>query len=322
MSTALDKVSADATTIRSSITDALAFISSIGTEEQSREAYDRVQLAKEWARIRKVGREVRRDLLRLEIHLLRKVAQLGTLTALPTSHRAAAKFFADKTDEQVEALLGEFAEDVTSSVTIYRRVLCNDEQTEARRLVTSGDYARPDHVYLADETRDWAVQEYSGDLKAGLAALLEHYYDEDEDGFSVLSLAEQVCQSVGLDERSAIWGAHEGLLEVCRKAIRDAPTVAVMGTDAPRFVTCLRRAPGLTPYWIRVPFHAATLEQLHDMLTLRREQAGKAAAVADSLLNLWNALDEQLANGEGPREVTLGELAARVAFPKDEAGAA
>lgn len=315
MSSTLDRVPADATALRLSIADALSLIANIGTEEQAKEAFDRVRLAKEWAKIRKVAREVRMDLLRLELALLRKVGQLRVLTAVPTTQRPVAEFFASKTDAQINELLAQFGEGATSPLMVYRRATAEEDHSAARRRVTSGEYAESEH-YVADETREWAVKEYAGDLKAGLAAVLEHYYEEDNEGFSIIGLAEQVCDSVGLDQRSAIWGTREGLLEVCRKAVRDAPSVAVNGTEVPRFITCLDRTSPIPDKWIRVPFHVATLDQLRDMVDLRRQQAATAKAVAENLVALWCELDARLDETESARRVPLGDLAARVAFTR------
>jgi hypothetical protein len=324
--TALAQVPQDIAHLRNSVAEALAFVAHLGTAEEAREAYDRVKLAKEWAKIRKVAKEMHTELLRLEIHLLRKVAQLDALSAVPAAHRAAAKFFASKSDEQIDKLIRDYG-DGGSPTRLMKRVLGDDEQARARHHYTSGEYVKQQR-YVGDEARAEAVQEQARNVKEGLAALLENYYEGDE-GFSVFELAEQVCESVGIDQRSAVWGRSEGLLEVCRKAVRDAPSLAVLGTEAPRFVTCIDRGSAYDldleksgkPHWVRVPFHVASLEQLDDMVALRQEQASKAAAVAESLANLRNELAARLANGERSRsilghapDVTLGELAARIAF--------
>ena len=319
----LVKVSEDAGQLRRSIADALAYVASISDAGAASDAYDSVRLAKEFARIRKIAREVRVDLLRLEIHLYRKCAQLDMLTALPTAQRAAAKFYGGATDEQIEQWVAEFG-DVTTPAAVMKRILKTDEMKQEYARYASGEYAAVKR-YVDDEARGEAVRAQARNMRESLASILENYYEYESQGFSVLTVAEQLCEQVGLDERSAIWGKTQGLLEVCRKAVREAPPVAIDGTNAPKFITCMDRSCGNAGVgstdlgWIRVPFHSATLDQFHDMVRLREHQAEQARATADRMSLLWNRLWDAMGEGEREDGVTLGELAGRIAFATDVA---
>lgn len=316
---ALAKVSADLTAIRLTIANAHAVVAGIDNAGDAGEAYDQVKLAKEWARIRKVAGDVQRELLSLELHLLRKIGQLGAdaIRVLPTVHRANAKLLAGWTDDQIANLVRDFGDGASPNVAL-KRWLGDQDHRRARDRFVSGDYLR-DQRYVGDAADPEKVAAYSRDLHEGLAAILEHFYDESED-FSVWELAEQVAETVDIDLRSFDSGRTEGLLEVCRKAVRDAPPVAIAGTNAPRFVTCRDMSPAAQSIdkWIRVPFNSATLAQLSDMVALRQDQAQRAVAVAESLSDLLLSLEHVTTSDQEYATTPLGELAVRVAF-MDEA---
>lgn len=310
--TALEKVAAEVASARDSARAALAFVNSIASPDDASEAYDRVRLVKEWAKIRKIAREVHDDLLRLECHCLRKLAQLDALSIVPRGQRTTAEFYRDLSDSQINDLIREFGEKATPN-SLRQRATAKGEFDKGRRYAIDGEHLRCRTTYAKQEVAD-AAERHLRDTQGALAAILEDYIEGDE-GFSVYELTQQLIESVDLDERSARdWGVRAGLTEVCRKAVRDAPDVMINGSVAPRFITCLDRSlsyAGQRDHWIRVPFHAATLDQLADMVELRSKQAADAEAASRAASALYGRL---AGSARGDDSLTLGELAARLAL--------
>ncbi len=315
--TALARVAADLTTARAGIKDALAFVASVSNEDDAREAYDRIKLAKEWAKIRKLRDAVATDLLRLEIHCLRKIAQLGSLSILPQAFRGVADFYRDMTDARIEELIGAYGESASPTVVYRRHLRAQSYNNAFDKYSSTYDGYRPAEAASYDDALiTAAAQFHSRDIAGALAAILDNW-DEDGDEFTVSDLADELSDLVGIDETDAKWGARDGMLEVCRKAIRDAPTVVIPGSTAPKFITCHSRDREGPVSFVRVPFHSATLAQLLDMVTLRQEQARAAEASYRTIKTLADTLADTISDSDGSNaehHLTLSELATRLAF--------
>lgn len=312
---AIERLSGDLAQARSTIGDALRFVAQISDAESASEAYDRVKLVKEWARIKKLHNEVHRDMLRLEIHCLRKISQLGPITVVPAQYRGAASFFKDKSDKDIEELIKNYGQRVTP-IGLVKRALNDQAFNAGYNHVTSDEY-RESAVEYSHEVVAEAVEKYAIDTRAALASILKDH-EETGDEFSVYDLASEVLNNVGLDERTYNWGVEAAMADVCRKAVREAPDVRIGHTKAPKFITCLYRgAQGVeSETFIRVPFHAASLDQLRDMVALRLKQKHSAIRAHEELDDLLQELEDQVTDADGtygPNRLTLGELAMRLA---------
>lgn len=320
---ALEKVSSDIAQSRKSISDALKAVDQITGDAEAFEVYDRIKLAREWAKIRKIAKDMHLDLLRLEIHCIRKIANLGSIKILPQYQRACAEFYKDKTDAEIEGLLNEFGEGVSPAIVASRAQSSIAQDAEYARTIQGHYFA---DVKMPEPTElEAAVEEYVNDPKAAAASILENYESGNPEGFYMHELVETLYKELRVDERSQEWGFRKGMVEVCRQAVRTAPDVKIAGSSAPKYITCLDRTesrnymPGTKASFVRVPFHNATIAQLSDMVDLRQEQMLDAERSWIRVRDLLKTLSE--VEGSAPPSIskyTLGQLAAMLALPSSQ----
>jgi hypothetical protein len=317
-SSPLVRVSTELVEARRTVADALRFVNSISSEDEANLAYDQVKLAREWAKIRRISDQMHLELLRLEVHCLRKIAQLGSITIIDRKQRPAATYFRDMSDEAIETLLQDFGQGVTPW-GLMQRAVNSGEKKRGQEHVNNGNYALPTDEY-AEPEMDEAVKRYALDTKAAIASILTDY-EVMGDEFTIYDLSQEMFARIGVDTAGLSWGMAEAMDQVCRKAVSNAADLVIAGTKVPKFITCLYRAAstgiGQKGQYIRVPFHTANMQQLNDMVTLRREQVDSAQRALDRV----EAVQEELAATRNHKDgssaihfelIPLGELAMRV----------
>ncbi len=318
--TALARVDSEVASFRSTLSQARAFINEITDARQSSEAYKRLKLAREWARIRGVADAVTRDLLELEISCLRKIVEIGGISDLPRTMQAVAKWWYEKTDAQVTDLIERYGQGTSSAKTVKETADRDQSRYDRAAYVTSPEF-------LQNQSFEGDTPAYPEDYKSALADLVQHFYDDVCDdvlgergsaGFEVAEIAERFMRDIGIgkgDDPEA-WGQREGIFELCRRAILEAPSTMIGGSRAPAFITCVDRSP-FKGKWVRVPFRVANLYQLHDMVKLRAEQADAARRSAEAIADLY---DQMAAAAEEIDSQVLGDIAAHMALSdRDEA---
>lgn len=309
--TALEKVSADIAQARGSIRAALAFVNSISTQDDAADAYDRVKLAKEWAKIRKIHTTMHRDLLRLEMHCLRKIGQIGARGVLRGQVQSVAQWLANKTDAEVEQLIKDYGHNVTPT-GVMQRAFKDEAYTKGQLHVTSGAYLHQDAQYEEPDIAE-AAKKYSRDITAALATLIEEC-ELNGNEVTVWELGSMVFSMLDADDKSFDWGVRKAMNDLCRKAMTEAVERVIPDTEVPRFITCIDRsvpdAAGDNNF-VRVPFVAANLRQLADMVEIRYQQAEASKRAYQRVRELY----ESLSSVERPDDhlPTLGELAMRLA---------
>lgn len=242
-----------------------------------REGLDRVKLAREWAKIRKLSESMRRELLWLEAVCLRRLAQLDALDQIPTVHRPAARHFAALDDTALAALLDAAAK-ASSATAAFAQWKRGEEFAEDRRRTVQWALHGEDREYHWEPDRvDSFALMHAQDVRGAVAVVLEDAIGRN--AFTVDEVVEQIIEE-HLPERNGDVAIREGIAEVVRRAIRTAPVVvAEDGRDLPRFITC--QSP--EGYWLRVPIERATVGQYREMVSLRRQQLEIDRAALEAL---------------------------------------
>lgn len=242
-----------------------------------REGLDRVKLAREWAKIRKLSETMRRDLLWLEAICLRRLAQLDALDQIPTVHRPAARHFASLDDAALAALL-DAATKTSSATAAFGQWKRGQEFADDRRRAVRWALNGEDREYQWEGERiDSYALMHAQDVRGAVAVVMEDAIGRDY--FTVDEVVEQIIEE-HLPERNGDVAVREGIAEVVRRAIRTAPVVtAEDGRDLPRFITC--QSPD--GYWLRVPVERASVGQFREMVSLRRQQLAIDQAALDAL---------------------------------------
>lgn len=246
------------------------------------EARNRIKLAREWAKIQKVAAEVSRDLLAIEAECLRRICQLGALDVLKPHERRAAEFFGAMSDAELAAVVEEFG-NASTAVGVFR---ASERATQdrfkrdrGRRIGQGREYDEP------DENFDASVKYYNVRVRAALASIVDEYAAHDS--FTVGQMADDLLTDIGWDPLDVDPAVRDGISEVCRAAVRKAPPSVVDGFTTPRFVTCYEPESGS---FIRIPFNNARIEQLEQMLTIRREQLEQDRAALTRLESIHRQL--------------------------------
>ena len=296
----LELVSKDIAILRDSIKSATKFIAQLKTAEETKQVFDEIKLLKEWSKIRTISEEMQLELLRLEVHCLRKIgkSQLAK-EILPANQTYLASFYADKTDSQIEEMLSAHGKDV-GPVGLRRNYLHRIEFNKGRNAALFGDR----HLIDSNPTEDLGIWEFqmrvkkhSEDISAAFTSILSNYETRGE-SFSVEDLTDFVIDEMGYTDLDS--GIRRGLSEVCREAIRHSPDRYIRGNRIPAFITCSRiNSEGYTES-IRVPSDAASLMQFLEMVELRELQAKELAIVAQNLRSLYEDLKANSITGESP----------------------
>ena len=282
---------------------------------------DKVRMAREWARLHKVTREVHADLIRVEVECLRRLAQLGTegLALLTPNERKAAEFFASLDDDDIEAVVADFG-DRSTACAIYRAHVKASESSYMRdlgRRIARGE--EPWDSSLSDEQKMAdAVERFRFNTAGAVEQLLSEYATAGT-AFYVEDVADDLISRLNAEDGIKVGGAaiREGIREVCRKAIRSSRPATIFGTDAPRFVTCSAH-PDSDQDFMRVPFENATLPQLEEMVTLRRKQLEEDQAALARLVAVRDHLASLIHPGDR-RDVTIGLALTRASLGDPEA---
>ncbi len=103
-------------------------------------------------------------------------------------------------------------------------------------------------------------------------------------GTTVAEMADQLAEVLGYDSGGRHYAVREGIEAVIRESLRSE---RISGESHPDFVTWKDREAG----WLRIPWPAATLDQLRWMAEFRQEQARELQEAADTLAILVRDLD-------------------------------
>lgn len=252
------------------VEDALSEVRKLADGPALIEVRARIEAARAWAKVHGTLKTARLDLLRVEVGALAQIARLEQLSVLPKRDRAAAKFYASLTDEQVNDYLRDAGEAVTTANGLYQ-TLRRLEQLEQR-------VDRGRHLAITPPVADCEVDpDHLVGIRAALADAVAAYTDEGLP-FTVNEFATEVIDAAGASALLKDPALQQGVREVCRETIRRAPVLELEGTILPRTVTAL-----IEGQYFRIPIENALLLHLDSMREMRREQIDQDRAALDRL---------------------------------------
>lgn len=297
---------------RAQVDHAIARVATIGDGTELAQARIALGAAAEMARLHGMASGLRRRLTRLELHIARRAGQLGV--TVKGVNGATAKWYADKTDVEIEALIERHAGKSAASSIMKA-------ETAHREYVRS----------IAEATQATATQSLKvADAGETLTALVEAAQEEfyDRDVIHVHDLTDYVAELVGIptfDEsvsQASAQGLRLGLWDACRKALASGELDDPRLAGLPRWITCLSMDRGDRVLYgdaayVRVPTAKATLGQLNEYIELIERKARESLARAADLREIHDSLAEAIegadaAEGHGhtfPAMYTVGEAA-------------
>lgn len=254
----------------SNLTELAAAVSTLSDLGEVKEARARIEAVRAWAKVHQKLRDLRLDLLRAEVSALVRIVELGGINDLPARDRRAAEHLAGLSASERARMLASAGANCTTAAGMVRAVWDQDELAQLKRTrfqagrdLASAPPVRP----LSDEAIKTASRHVT-DVAAALKTVVDNYTSRGVP-FTTQQMAEEIVETAALgDQISGDDSLMNGVLEVCRAAIRSAPALHIRGTVLPRLITCQTEDGA----FIRVPVENATLSQLDDMRRLRCEQ--------------------------------------------------
>lgn len=264
------------------VADLTAAIRAAATVGQAREARARIEAIKAWAKVHGHTKDLRLDLLRLEVEALIRLAELGGLDDLSATDRRAATYLAGLSEDEREALISRRGTFTTASgmcASLWREEEL-ERSVRMSRLRGQRFAEQPEPpAGVYDEAAIENARYYVHGVSAVLGNVLRTYASTGAP-FTVSDVAEQIVEEAAngavASEDPALM---DGVREVVREAIRKGPVGSLDGTAIPKLITA-RHEDGS---YIRVPVENATVAHLDDMVTLRREQLAQDRAALDRL---------------------------------------
>lgn len=258
----------------------------------------RVEAAKAWAKAHKKLKEVRRDLLSVEVNILRRIVAIGQVEILAPNERPAAEFFHGLSAADLDEYLSEH-DGVTTATGLYstiKRIERLEQQAERMRV-----RGRANALNAQPPSDDADIEDAQHELRSVSAALANVVEQMDSAGeFTIGEMADEILDGISAPEVGDDT-FRRGFEEVCREAVRRAPAMRMGATKLPRFVTA-RVENGK---YMRIPIQAAKLWHLKDMCELRREQLKQDA---DALARLTELYDQLLDVESACDESSISEL--------------
>lgn len=237
----------------------------------------RIEAARAWAKVHNQVREMRLDLLRVEVEALVRIVELGGLATLPARDRKSAEYLAAMTREERSRLVQQSGTSTTAA-GMCRSIFLEEELERERAFGRTKGRRFADGPPMSDGDRVEAAKDRVAAVSAVLAEVVASYTSEDSQAFTVEDIAEDVINAAALGD-AVDPAVREGVREVCRTALRRAPVIEIDGTRLPRLITA-RDAEGS---YVRIPVENALLSHLDEMRDLRREQLAQDSAALDAL---------------------------------------
>lgn len=239
------------------------------TEDEALKAKKDAKMAWEWAKIHDAAAEIAIEACKLQATAVRRLAQLGS-RHIAGAGRAAAEWLGAMSDQEFRKLLDGMRY-ARSPVALY-----NDHR---KREEASAGY---------DRGREIAAGRSGPGAYESVAAAATHVLNAAMAGgaTTVGELTDKLGNEMGYawEEYRCNPAIREGIESVIREALRSENISAEAHPD---FVTWKDAEAG----WLRIPWPAATLDQLRWMAEFRAEQARELQEAADTLAILVRDLD-------------------------------
>lgn len=237
-------------------------------EDEALKAKKDAQVAWEWVKIHGAARDIAMEACKLQATAVRRLAQLGS-HHISGQGRAAAEWLGSMSDAAFAALLDSM-KSARSPATLYRD---HREETERNAKLQRGQEIAEGRGEAVDYESLCGAATYI--LAAAMAG----------GATTVNELTEELGCALGYgDTDMGDPVIREGVEAAIREALRSE---RISGEAHPDFVTWKDREAG----WLRIPWPAATLDQLRWMAEFREEQARELAEAAETLRILVRDLD-------------------------------
>lgn len=260
------------------------------TAEEAKAAFDRMGVAREWAKLQEDATELAERLVWLEAVILRRIGQLDP-KVLPAPRRPAARHFATLDDATLAKLVADYP--ARTAVSVYNlwakaQGLRRQRQRGRDRIFgvhdshVDADEDLAEEVRLALSTRILTVRqaaaviidEYATDYRPTVSGVVEAFIEEEM----------PMSATANPLEVSAF---RKGITAAVREAFLAAPVVATERSwEIPAFITTFDTETG---EWLRVPSEYATIADARRMLALRKGQV-------ESMGRAYAALEEVMVN--------------------------
>jgi hypothetical protein len=236
--------------------------------EEAASTASRARLAREYARIHKAAKEIRRAALRLEIYALRRLGEIGAFKGLSPEETNAAKEFAALDEPALERALSKWHGD--SAVGFKRELVRQHETNGALRRMREWREGRDPNLQPSTDTV-FALT----DFRQAVAVIINNL---DFSGpFEIEAVADAVLEEID--------PVGDSFFDITRHAVRgfvrDALNAAVAACpdDSIDDATQMGNAPRVVTFhsdevgWIRIPFALATVSQFEWFVQYREAQA-------------------------------------------------
>lgn len=271
------------------------------------DAADTAKRATTFVRIAKAAKAASRlriEASRLEATALRVVGLADELTLLPSHQRGTATYLASLCEEEFADLLGR----ITDTASAKYLFLQARQEKDRERVLDA--YDRAAQGYATEEISGWS--EWQIENVAEAASTLLKNLAESCDSITTEEAVTRVVEGMGLSTQVSndpIF--RQGVKQCIREAVRFSGTnekyeISDTGEplDVPGIVTYYEEgaAPdrGLDDHslFLRVPWQAAGIDQLKNMVEYREQQAAYMNRKAASLRFLYELLLERQSDGE------------------------
>lgn len=279
--------------------DSLRQASSLGDLTEMRA---RIEAARAWAKVHNQVKEMRLDLLKVEVEALVRVVDLGGLDTLPARDRRAASHLASLTPAERSALV-EASGNATTAAGMCRTVWMEQELAEERAANRTRGIRFAERPTAPNGDLVAIARARVADVSAVLANVVESHADTAGPTFTVDQMADEVINEAALGD-DLDPAVKEGVREVCRRALRQAPVVEIDGTRLPRVVTARDEAGN----YIRIPVENALLSHFDDMRAMRLEQIQQDQAALEVLDGMAQKLRQIPGADDASR---IGDLVAK-----------
>lgn len=285
------------------IADLTAAIKTADSIEDLKEARARVEAMKAWAKVHNLTKQMRLELLQIEVAALVRIIELGGESTLkPAEAKAAAFLAAMNAVERVEFIKENRT--ATTAVGLCQSVWREHEIRLQRKdaVVIGRKLAEEPQPPVYDEEAIKRFRDHSNGIAGVLAQITDEYITNGVE-FTIDELADEIIADSLPDDLLEDDTINKGVREVVREAVRRSPPLTVNGTVIPRVITARNGRK-----YVRIPVMNATVAHLEDMIMMREQQIEQDRLAVEKLKDFA----EMLRRSPGGSEPTarIGDLIA------------
>jgi hypothetical protein len=269
------------------LADITAAIKSADSIEDLKEARARIEAMKAWAKVHNLTKQLRLDLLIIEVEALVRIVELDGADTLSAMDRQAAEYLAAMKPADRIKFVHE-SRQATTAAGLCRSVWREDEIKRERqnRIVIGRQLAEEPTPPVYDEEAIKMARDYANGIQGVLEKITADYIECGEE-FTIEEITDQIMADSMPDDMVEDDAIRKGVSEVVREAVRRSPVLTFNGTSIPRVITARNEGK-----YIRIPTMNATVAHLDDMILMREQQIEQDQIKLDKLKVFAKALRE------------------------------